>query len=109
MIELRVTGLDAVKKDVFDKLNSVAGTHTVAISEVLTEVFVAKHTKFPSVGEMFDASGFQIRSENDFSAIPDNEWDDFIRAISDYDSWASMLTAAKKEWVVKKLGLQTSE
>lgn len=105
MIELRITGLDAVKKDVFDKLNGVAGTHTVAISEILTEAFVAKHTKFSSVSEMFDASGFQIRSEKDFSAITDNEWDNFIRIISDYDSWASMLTAAKKEWVLRKLDL----
>ena len=55
---------------------------------------------------MYEASGFKIETEEDFAAVPDDEWDSFIRSISSFPDWQSMLDKAGKEWVTKKLGLK---
>ena len=55
---------------------------------------------------MYEASGFKIETEEDFAAVPDDEWDGFIRSISSFPDCQSMLDKAGKEWVTKKLGLK---
>jgi len=75
------------------------------VSELLTDDFVSQHTSFSSVDEMFAASGFKVETQEDFAAIPDAEWDNYIRSISSFDGWQSMLGAAGQEWAKRKLGL----
>jgi hypothetical protein len=53
---------------------------------------------------MFDASGFKIESPEDFAAIPDAEWDQFIRDNTTFASWEAMLGEAGGEWAARKLG-----
>jgi hypothetical protein len=104
---LKIKGLKEFSK----KLDSLAknakeldGTHSVPVSELLTSSFISKHTRFSNANEMFEASGFKIESPEDFKAIPDDKWDDFIRSISSFQNWQSMLTEATKAWATKKLG-----
>lgn len=77
----------------------------VPIGDILTPAFVSKHTGFSDVDEMLRASGFEIRTTEDFAAVPDGRWDEFIRSISSFPDWSSMLGAAGKEWIVNKLDL----
>lgn len=53
---------------------------------------------------MFDASGFKVESQEDFAAIPDVEWNEFIRSISSFSDWQTMLGEAGATWAAKKLG-----
>ena len=76
------------------------------INEILSSSFLLQHTPFGSADEMYEASGFKIETEEDFTAVPDDEWDGFIRSISSFPDWQSMLDKARKEWVTKKLGLK---
>ena len=104
----KIEGLDALQKkleDVARKAKEIDGKHDVPVSEFLTDGFLSQCTKFSSVEDMFKASGFTIESQEDFAAIPDDQWNDFIRSHSSFDSWQAMLEAAGKEWAQKKLGL----
>jgi len=105
---MKIKGLEEFSK----KLDNLAkntkaldGQHTVAVTELLTPAFVAEHTRFSNADEMFEASGFKIETSEDFKAIPDDKWDEFIRSISSFQNWQSMLSEASKAWAVKKLGL----
>lgn len=92
-------------EDLQKRAQELDGKHSVSMAEVLTGSFLSKHTKFSSLNEMFGASGFKVESQEDFAAIPDDKWDEFIRSISSFDSWKSMLSAASQEWAIKKMGL----
>ena len=104
---IKIEGLDKLQNklnDIVDKARALDG-RTVPMSELLTASFLSRYTRFLSASELFEASGFKVESTEDFKAIPDDQWDDFIRSISSFDSWEAMLAAAGKEWSIKQLGL----
>lgn len=103
-----IKGLKEVQKQLEDlqkKAQELDGQHSVPISQVLTKDFLSKHTKFSSFNEMVEASGFKVETQEDFAAIPDDKWNEFISSISNFDSWKSMLSAASQEWAIRKMGL----
>lgn len=104
----KIEGLDELQSkldDLSKKAEKLDGQHNVPVSELLTDSFVAQHTSFSSVDEMFKASGFKVETQEDFAAIPDIEWDNYIRSVSNFDGWQSMLDAGVQEWAKRKLGL----
>lgn len=104
----KITGLDeAMKKlnDLQKKAESI-NQQSVPISEVLTPAFLQRHTPFGSADEMYESSGFKIETAEDFAAVPDDEWNAFIRSVSSFADWKAMLDEAGKEWVTTKLGLK---
>lgn len=104
----KIEGLDELQQKLDELSNSAKeldGEHHIPVSELLTDDFVSQHTSFSSADEMFRASGYEIQTQEDFAAIPDIEWDTFIRSISSFDDWQSMLGAAGQEWAKRKLGL----
>jgi hypothetical protein len=108
MITLKVKGLDEVRKkldDLAKKAKAIDGKHNIPINELLNHTFVSQHTQFATAEEMFDASGFKLENQDDFAAIPDEKLDDFIRSVSSFQNWQSMLDQAVKDWTAKKLGL----
>lgn len=64
----------------------------------------SSHTQFANAEEMFEASGFSIETQEDFAAIPDDKWDEFIRSISSFPDWHTMLGEASKGWAARQLG-----
>lgn len=104
----KIEGLDELQKkldDLAKKAEAIDGQHSVPVSELLTDSFVSQHTSFSSAEEMFKASGFKVETQEDFAAIPDAEWDNYIRSISSFDGWQSMLGAAGEQWAKWQLGL----
>jgi hypothetical protein len=104
---MKVKGLDDFSKKLDDlarKADELDGEHNIPLNELLTPTFLSGHTRFSSVDEMIEASGFKVDSQEDFAAIPDAEWDEFIRSVSSFSNWQEMLSAATQEWAAKKLG-----
>lgn len=104
---IRITGFDALQKrlnDLQHRVKDLDGDRFLPISELLTEAFLSKHTRFSRVEDIFDNSGFKVESQEDLAAIPDDKWDEYIRSVSDFADWKSMLSAATQEWAAKKLG-----
>ena len=63
------------------------------------------YTDFPTIQAMADASGFKIESKEDFEAIPDVEWDVFVRARTRFQTWQDMQSKAGEEYVVRRLNI----
>lgn len=109
---IRLEGFDDISsklEELAEKAQSVHGSHEVPLGELLTPGFLAKHTRFLSEAEMFEASGFKVESAEDFEKIPDEAWDDFIQRNTPFATWSDMLSAAATEWTQKKLGLDDEE
>jgi hypothetical protein len=62
-----------------------------------------KHSRFQSTDEMLAASGFKVDTAEDFAAIPDAEWDQFISQNTSFPSWEAMQGEAAQAWVARKL------
>ena len=103
---IKFDGFDELSKkleNLQESAESIQGTQ-VPLSELLTPGFLAKHTRFLSEDEMFEASGFKVETAEDFEKIPDEEWDRFIEQNTPFTTWSDMLSAAGAEWAQKKLG-----
>jgi hypothetical protein len=74
-----------------------------SLAGLLTPAFLSGCSRFNSADEMFEASGFKIGSQEDFEAIPDAEWDLFIRKNTSFTDWKEMLKAASGEWIKQQL------
>ena len=104
----KIEGLDELqeKLDVLtQKVHELDG-QKIPMSEVLTSDFISRSTKFSSLEELLEASGFKIESQDDFAAIPVDDLDRFIRSNSLFDSWNALLSTAGSEWAKKKLGFE---
>ena len=103
---IKFDGFDELSKkldELKESAESIQGTQ-VPLGELLTPGFLAKHTRFLSEDELFEASGLSVQSTEDFEKIPDEEWDNFIQQNTPFASWSDMLSAAGAEWAQKKLG-----
>jgi hypothetical protein len=106
-MSMKITGLDQLQRklnDLKERAESISGERKIPISELLTPDFLAGCSTFSSADEMFERSGFKVESEQDFTAIPDDDWDAFIRANTSCFSWSEMLQAAGAAWAKAKLG-----
>jgi len=92
-------------KGMADGARELEGEQHISIPDLLNEDFVSEHTKFRDAQQLFDESGFEINSAEDFKAIPDADWDKYIAQISDFESWNEMLKAAMAMYVKRKMGL----
>ena len=79
------------------------GTHQVPVQELLSTKFMQEHSPFSSFEAMLAASPFSVNSAEDFKAIPDADWDAFVRENTRFSSWREMLSAASAEWMKQRL------
>ena len=109
---IKIEGLDELNKkfdDLVESAETINGTQQVPLSELLTPSFLAKHTRFLSEDEMFEASGYKVESSEDLEKIPDEDWNEFIGKNTPFATWGEMLSAAGTKWGKKKLGFDTDE
>jgi hypothetical protein len=104
---LRVTGLDELQRKLDDmarRAEDLSGKQNVPITELLTPDFLLRCSRFHSAEEMFKASGFKVDTAEDFAAVPDAAWDEFIRANTSFPTWEAMLGEAGGAWAARRLG-----
>lgn len=105
---IEVKGLKEVQRKLDDlsrRAKKLDGQHSIPMADLLTPTFISKCSRYNSVEELFNASGFSVKTQEDFSAIPNDEWDEFIGKNTTYGNWQEMLSAAGAEWARKELGL----
>jgi hypothetical protein len=90
-------------KELQHRAERISGTREVPIADLLTSEFMLLNTDFDSVEAMFAASGYEIRSQEDFAAIPDEAWDAFIGSHTRFATWKELLGAATEQYVSRNL------
>jgi len=93
------SGLDEFHR----KLKSLDGTNRVSFAELFDRNFMVAHTNFSSFEDLLEAGGYDANSEEDFLAIPDDEFDEHIRSVTKFSSWEEMQQQAAANWMKKKL------
>lgn len=81
------------------------GTYEVPLTDLFPPSFIRRHSRFADIEALFEASPWTVATADDFSAIPDDEWDEFIDEHTSFQDWESMQGAGTQEWVARELGL----
>jgi hypothetical protein len=107
MIKIDTSGLEELKrklKKIEENGEKLEGQNSVPFTEVFPVEFMKKYTEFSSIDDMFNKSPFKIDSDEDFAAIDDKKWDDFIKTSTKFQTWEKMQEEAAVEWTKKQLG-----
>ena len=98
---------DAIRKleQLEERARNLDGTHSVPVNQLFSAAFMRRYTGFSSFQAMLEASGFKVESEEHFRAIPDLDWDNFVRSQTRFPSWEAMQKRAAQEWVTNQLRL----
>jgi NADP-dependent 3-hydroxy acid dehydrogenase YdfG len=102
----KVTGLGQMKDNLEKLKNNVENIpkhQEVTFDKLFNDNFMQEFTKFNSFQEMLDNSGFKVETQEDFKAIPDKEWDDYIKENTKFDSWQDMGQSAQQEYLTNQV------
>lgn len=103
---IKIKGLDELQnklQKMSDGLKEIEGSHPMG--DIITDTFIKMYTKFNSLQELMDNSGFKIESQDDFKSIPDDDWDKYIASVSKFRNWKEMLDSAMEQYAKSKMGL----
>ena len=92
-------GLEKLQKN----MNELSEQLEIKLTELMNPSFVSSCSKFGSIEDLFDASGFSIESPEDFAAIPDDEWEEFIVGNTSFSSWNEMQHKAMEQYAKQQL------
>ena len=92
-------------KQFLERLEKIDGSHNVPVTELFSPDFMKTHSSYPDFEAMVKASGFEDQILDDFSKIPCEERDDYIRKNTKFSGWEEMKNTAAEEWAKKELGL----
>lgn len=98
-IKSNMNGFKKLAKNIKD----VDGTSQVQLTDLMTSEFISGCSSYENLDSLFSQSGFKIESKEDFEAIPDNEWEEFIVNNTSFDSWEEMQENAMRAYVKKQL------
>ena len=105
---IKFEGFDKLKRKLEDlgrRAQELDGEQVVSFAELFPSEFIREHTTLGSMQELMDESGFKIETQEDFKAIPADEWDEYIRKVTRFPNWEVMMSEAVKVYTVCKLGL----
>lgn len=63
---------------------------SISLADVFNDSFIREYTNAKTIQGLFKKSGYTLETVNDFIAIPDEEWDEFIAKNTSFDSWKAM-------------------
>ena len=75
----------------------------VTLRELFPPAFMRKYTEFESLNRLIETSRWEVKSREDFEAIPDEPFDEYIVATTHFEDWEQMLRTAGGKWAKQEL------
>ena len=104
-MKIKITKTDNGLDELAKKAKELEGNQEAKLGDLLTPQFISANSSFQNIEELFEASSYKIESREDFEAIPDQEWDDFISNNTELSSWEAMQKEAVVAYTKRQLGL----
>ncbi|MCR5176243.1 MAG: hypothetical protein K6C05_05275 [Anaerovibrio sp.] len=94
--------------DVLGRLKSMEGRHSIPFNELFPEAFMHQHTKAASIDNFLIEGGYDSDDES-FNAIPEDEFNEYVKNNSDFNSWDDMKKSATIIYLSEKYGFTINE
>lgn len=90
-------------KNLADNARKLGETKQVLLLDLLNPEFISNHTESPDFLSFCESAGYKVETSEDLQAIPDEPWDAYIAANSDFENWREMQEKAFAAWTAAKL------
>lgn len=107
-MSFKVSGFDELEKQLkkmADGAEELSKTEFIPFSELFTPSFMRKCSSFSSFDDFLSAGNFNVDTQEDFEAIPEDLLNTHIASVTSFKSWDDMLQEATNQYISKKLGL----
>ena len=105
--KMTVEGFDELQNEL-DRLEQNAkeldGTNEVPLTELFNPSFMRRYTDFDSFDDMLEQSKWTVESEEDLDAIPDRQFDMYVRERTQFSDSDEMTNVAAEEWIASEMG-----
>jgi len=104
---MKIKGFDKLQKELKQlqkNAKKLSGTHSVPLTDLFTASFMRKYTQFDSFEDFLSSGGFEVNSQEDFEAIPDEVMNAHVAKTTHFQTWEDMLNKAAEVYFAKKLG-----
>lgn len=91
-------GIDNLIDQKLKNLKELEKIKEIPFHLLFNSKFLAKCSSFISLDDMIEKSGFKVKTAEDFKAIPDDEWENFITQNTTYSSWEEMQKDAARQY-----------
>lgn len=105
-MSVHIEGLEELEdrlRELRTAADSADGSQEIPMDELLPSDFMQTHTEFDSLQEFFEESPWSVDSKEDFKAIPEGEFDEYVDETSGFSGWDAMLSAAAREWITRQI------
>jgi hypothetical protein len=75
----------------------------MSFEDLFPPAFMRRHTDFEDMDAMVAASGRDVRTAEDFEAIPPDEWESLVRERTRFSSWEAMRGKAAEAYAERLL------
>ena len=105
---MTVEGADDLK-DELNRLSQNAkeldGTNQVPLVELFNPSFMRRYTEFDSFENMLEQSQWTVETQEDLEAIPEDQFDRYVREHTQFPDSEEMMGVATEEWTADQMGL----
>lgn len=104
---IKIEGLDKLKnelKSLEKNAKRLHGSNDVSFDELFSSKFMSSYTNHSNFEALLEAGGYSVETQEDFEAIPEDDWDSHIREHTRFETWLDMQQKAAEEWITKQLG-----
>ena len=91
--------------DFFDRASELEGENEVKLHELYPPSFMARHTDFEDIDAFFEASPYDIETQEDYDALEWSDLDAHTAATTSFDTHHEMGERAGEEWLKRQLNL----
>jgi hypothetical protein len=88
----------AVEAAISGEIGGLGGD--VTLGDLFTEGWMVEHTDATSIEAFVAASDYEVTDQESFEEVPEEAWDGHVDAHTEFDDWASMLSAAVEAYAV---------
>ncbi|QZP39367.1 hypothetical protein [Halobaculum magnesiiphilum] len=74
----------------------------IPFEQLFTEEFMQLYTEFDSFEALLEASQWDVEDEDDFEAIPEDEFDTYVDEHTDFPSWEVMSQTAAQRFLERQ-------
>lgn len=90
-------------KALAEHLKKLQEVSSVSLGDLFNPGFMVAHTNSPDFLSFCEAAGFKVESREDLEAIPDEPWDAFIHANTEFADWEDMQKSAMTTFFTQKM------
>lgn len=105
-MDIEIEGLDELEDALDEMLGDalkLGETNEIPFTELFPPDFMRLYSDFDNIEHFFEASPWEVESQQDFHEIPQEAFDDYVANHTDFPDWETMQETAFNRYIERKM------